>query len=131
MLVPLPILGCWLYNIEQSGSIFITNGMVMHQWDGIMAFALLTLGISSIVFIRLRQRIVKFIALAIFGSITFTIVAYNLWGDIGFLSVITLTALMLLYLLIPALLESRVGHGEKASDNWWQDIQINYPSTTT
>ncbi len=131
MLIPLPILGCWLYNVEQSGSIFITNGMVLHQWDGIMAFALLVLGITSLVFIRLRQRIIKFIALAIFSSITFTIVAHNLWGDIGFFSVIILAVLMLLYLLIPALVESRVGHGEKGNDNWWQDIQIDYHSTTS
>jgi len=131
MLIPLPILGCWLYNVEQSGNVLINSGVVIHQWDGIMAFALLILGITSLVFIRLRQRIIKFLALVILSSITFTIVAHNLWGDIGFFSVIALAIFMLLYLLIPALVESRVGHGEKGSDNWWQDIQIDYHSTTT
>ncbi|UCG54421.1 MAG: hypothetical protein JSV32_07505 [Dehalococcoidia bacterium] len=129
MLIPLPILGCWLYNVEQAGSVFITSGLIVHQWDGIMAFALLILGIISLVFIRLRQRIIKFLALAIFSSITFTIVAHNLWGDIGFLSVMAFAVLMLLYLFIPALVESRVGHGEKGGGKWWQDIQIDYPST--
>lgn len=130
MLAPLPIFGCWLFNIEQTGSVFYANNPVINQWDGIIAFSLLVLGISSSVFLRLRQRIMKFGALVMLSSIAFTIVAYNIWGNPGFLGLIAFALFMLLFLYIPALLEVGIGHGEKESDRRLQDNLTDYPKVT-
>ena len=121
MLVPLPILGCWLFNIEQVGSVFQVSGSALHQWDGVMALSLLVLGLTSSIFIRLRQRVLKFGALVTFASIVLAIVAYNLWGDIGFFGMITFALFMLAFLFAPALLEARIGHGDQNKDFLWYD----------
>jgi hypothetical protein len=119
ILVPLPILGSWLFNIEQSGGLFQTDSPSLHQWDAIMAAVLLVLAAASATFIRLRQRILKVGALTTIGVIAGTIAIHNIWGEIGFWGLLVTSILLLLFLLSPALLEARIGHGESREEAWW------------
>lgn len=113
MLVPLPILGSWLFNIEQVGSLFQGTGAALHQWDTAMALALIVLGVASAIFVRLRQRVLKVGALITVGSISLAVVGHNFWGDLGLFGLLTMSLFMLVFLLIPALVEARIGHGEE------------------
>lgn len=128
MLVPLPIVGCWLYNIERVGSFFPGTGAALHQWDVPMALALVVLGVTSALFMRLRQRLLKAGAVITVGSIALTMVAHNLWGSLGFFGLLVFALLMLVFLFMPALLEAIIGHGEKRRDARWGDDWLEHPS---
>lgn len=119
ILVPLPILGTWLFNIARLGVLFQTNSLSLHQWDTIMATVFLVLAIASSTFIRLRQRILKVGALITIGVIAGTITIYNILGELGFWGLLGTSILLLLFLLSPALLEVRIGHGESREEAWW------------
>lgn len=128
MLVPIPILGSWFYNIEQAGGLFHDSGVILHQWDTPMALAFLVLGLMTATFIRLRQRILKVEAVIIIGSITLAMVGNNLWGGLSFLGLSLLFLFMLAFLFIPALIEKGVGHGEEKPDTWWSIYQEQSPT---
>ncbi len=130
MLVSLPVVGTWLFNLEQVGGLFEGTGAALHQWDVPMALALAVLGVTSATFVRLRQRVLKIGALTTVGTLALAIVSYNLWGDIGFLGLLGASLLSLLFLLSPALLETRIGHGELKREAWWSGDWIEHPSTT-
>lgn len=118
MLVPLPIFGSWLFNIDQLGGLFQSGSLPLHQWDSTMALAFAVLGATSAAFIRLRQRTLKIGAVIIVGTIALAMVANNLSGGLGFFGLLALFVLMPAFLLTPALVEARIGHGEPA-DAWW------------
>jgi len=129
MLVPLPIVGGWLLNLEQVGSLFNGEAETLHFSDTSMALALITLGVTSAVFIRLRQRVLKVGALMIIGSIAMAMIAHNLWGSQTFLGILATSLLLLLLLLSPAILEAKIGHGEQTGEEWWENTYFKYPST--
>jgi hypothetical protein len=128
MLVPLPILGSWLFNVEQLGSLFQASRLELYQWDALMASVLILLAAASAIFIRLRKRILKAGALIILGVIAGTIAGHILWGDPGFLGLLASAFLMLLFLLGPALLEAKIGHGELKGETWWSGEWVRHPS---
>jgi hypothetical protein len=127
MLVPLPIVGCWLFFIEQAGGVFGRAGL--NHWDGSMALALGVLGITSVVFIRLRQRVLKGGAVVTVGAISMMMVGQSLWGDIGFFGLMALSLFMLIVLFTPALLEAVIGHGEHKIDTLRLEQGSEYPSS--
>jgi hypothetical protein len=88
-------------------------------------------GITSSTFVRLRERKLKIAALVTLGSMCFTFLAYNLWGDMGFIGLMAFSGFMLVFLLAPALLESRLGHGEKNTEAWWQEMPEGNSSLPT
>ncbi len=128
MLVPLPIIGCWLFNIEQAGSFFSGSAAGLHQWDVPVASSLVVLGVTSATFIRLRRRALKAGALITVGSIALMMVAHNLWGDLGFFALLAFALSMLVFLFIPALLEAIIGLNRRGRDVWQQDNWIGRPS---
>ncbi len=130
MLVPLPVVGGWLLSLEQAGGLFQGSMTALHLSDIPMALALIALAVTSAVFIRLRQRVLKFGALLTIGSIAMAMVAHNLWGSQGFLGLLLTSFLLLLFLLSPALLEAKIGHGEQRGELWWENGWIKHHSTT-
>lgn len=129
MLVPLPIIGGWLLNLERVGGLFQGSSKALHLSDTSMALALITLGLTSAVFIRLRQRVLKVGALVSIGSIAMAMIAHNLWGDQSFLGLLGTSLLLVILLLSPALLEAKIGHGEQRGEAWWENSCFEYPST--
>jgi len=130
MLVPLPIIGSWLFNIEGVDGLFQGTTVALHQWDMPMASAFAMLGVTSLVFIRLRKRVFKVSAVTIVGSIALAMVGHNLWGGLGFFGLLGLFLLMLLFLFTPALIESKVGHGEQGREAWWSAYLSEHSSAT-
>ena len=115
MLVPLPIVGGWLLNLEQAGGLFAGNPEALHLFDHLMAQALIALGIMAAAFIRLRQRVLKIGALVTIGSVALAMVAHDLWGRLGFLGLLITSLFLLAFLLSPALLEAKVKRVGKAA----------------
>jgi hypothetical protein len=127
MLVPLPIVGGWLLNVERAG-LFQGSVEAIYLSDMLMALALITLGVTSAAFIRLRQRVLKVGALVSLGSIALAMVGHNLWGNLGFFGLLAMSSFLLVFLLSPALLEAKIGHGEKKGEAWWKNGWLEHPS---
>ena len=130
MLVPLPILGGWFFNIAQVGGLFQSSGPAIYQWDSAMPLVLMVLGGASASFIRLRQRGLKAWALVTISVIAGTTAGHNLWGDLGFFGLLMISLLLLIFLLSPAVLEARIGHGESKGEAWWTGDWVEHPSTS-
>ena len=129
MLVPMPIVGGWLLNLEQVGGLLGGNSTVISLSDISMGSALITLGVTSAAFIRLRQRVLKVGALMSIGTIAMAMIAHNLWGSNTFLGLLASSLFLLLLLLSPALLEAKVGRSEQKGDAWWENTCFQHPST--
>jgi len=130
MLVPLPILGSWLFNIEEMGGLFQGTKTALYQWDTSMVLVLTVLGVTAAIFIRLRKRVLKAGALVTIGVIAGAIAANNFWGNLGFWSLLGISLLLLLFLLSPAVLEAKISHGEPKGEAWWSGDWAEHPSTT-
>jgi len=120
MLVPLPIFGGWLLNLENGGGLLRGGAEVIHESDMAMAGALIALTVTSAAFIRLRQRVMKIGALIAIGIIALAVAAHGLWGGLGFFGLLAVALLLVAFLLSPALLEAKVGHGERKGEMWWE-----------
>lgn len=129
MLVPLPIVGSWLFNVERVGGLFQSGGVAFYQWDALMALVLVTLAIASATFIRVRPRVVKIGALLTLSVIAVTMAVPTLWGVRGFWGFLLAALLSFTFLLGPALLEAKIGHGESRGGAWWSDVWVERPST--
>jgi hypothetical protein len=129
MLVPLPIVGGWLLNLEQVGGLFRGDSAALHLSDISMGLALVTLAVTSATFVRVRQRVLKVGALMSIGTIAMAMIAHNLWGSQTFLGLLASSLFLLLLVLSPALLEAKVGHEEQKGDAWWENACFQYPST--
>lgn len=127
MLVPLPIMGGWLYNVEQAGGLLRERAASIYQWDIPMTLVLSILGLMTATFIRLRPRLLKAGALVSVGAIAGTIAAATFWGGLGFFSLFIIAVGALLFLLSPALLEATVGHGKLREETWWAGDWIEHP----
>ena len=129
MLVPLPVVGGWLLNLGGSGGLFQRDMALLHQLDGPMALALICLAATSAVFIRLRQRVLKFVALLAIGTIAMATVGQYFGGPSGFFGLLVTSLILSAFLLSPALLEAKVGHGEQRGEAWWQNDWVKERST--
>ena len=127
MLVPVPVVVGWLVSLEAAGGLFSGSVDELYLSDVPMALALTILGMTSAVFIRLRQRVFKVGALVAIGSIALSMVVRSVWGDQGFLGLLVTSVFLLLLVLSPALLEARIGHGTRG-EMWWEDGWIKHPS---
>jgi len=126
-LVPLPILGIWLVELDRAGGLLSSNIKELHQSDMLMATVLAILALASALFIRLRQRMVKFGVLAMTGSIMLIIVAQDLWDIHSIFGSLLMCLLMVLLLLIPALLSTRIEHGEHVDEIWDEQTREKLP----
>jgi hypothetical protein len=122
MLIPLPVMTSWLYNIEQAGGLFRNHAAALYQWDISMGLLLLVLAASSILFIRLRQRALRIISIITMGAVGGMVVAFNFLHDLGFFGLLLALVVSLLFLLSPAVIEARIGHGETKEDSLLSDI---------
>lgn len=110
MLVPLPVVGGWLVNTTLGRGALSAEAFQNSAVP--LAVALFSLGVTSAVFIRLRQRVLKVGALIIVGFIATAAVGHDLWGEAVFAGLLISALVLLAVLLSPALVEARVGHGE-------------------
>ena len=122
MLVSLPVMTSWLYNIEQVGGLFQGHTSALYQWDISMGILLVVLGGSSAVFIRLRQRALRILAILTMGAVGAVVVACNFLPHLGFLGLLISMVFSLLFLLSPILIEARIGHGEVKNESFLSDV---------
>ena len=119
MLLPLPVLGIWIISVSQSAG-FLADALRslearFTQWDSAMACFFLMLGVTTALFIRVRQRAVKVVAVIAVGIVGGAAAASNIWGDFGILRIIAVSVCLFLFLTIPFLLRALLGRDQQPS----------------
>lgn len=115
MLAPLPIIGCWLFHMQQANGIY--TDAELNLFNRPVAQALFVLGFTSVLFIRLRQRVLKVGVAITVTAISMMVIGQTLWGDIGFFGLMGLSLFSLLIFIIPAVTNAAIGHGTSIPDN--------------
>jgi hypothetical protein len=115
MLLPLPVLCIWIISVTQSPG-FILNALQdlevrFSRWDSAMAYFCLVLGVTTALFVRIRQRAFKAVALIAVGIVGGAIAAGNIWGDMGLFKLIAISVCLLLFFTIPLLLHALLDRG--------------------
>jgi len=124
MLVPLPVMGGWLFDPDGAGNLFQGHSALAQPLDGPMALALICLAATSAIFIRLRQRVLKFVALLAVGTLAMTTLVHYFSGRSDFFGLPAISLVLSAILLSPALLEAKVGHGEQSDEAWWESSSL-------
>jgi hypothetical protein len=114
MLLPLPALGFWVLTMEQNGiQAFAAAreiGPVFSSWDSMMAFFCFALGVTSTLFIRMRRRFFKAVAILGIGIVAGALVLRSIRGDTDPLRMLVTSACLLAVLGSPLLLHAFIGH---------------------
>jgi hypothetical protein len=113
MLLPLPIAGFWVVTIDRLNPLAERLGSELHRWDAAMAFIFVVLALTSVVFVRLRQRALKTVALLSIAALGAAHAVRSIWTDISLLGLAVVSLLVLGFLWSPALLKARPGIGSK------------------
>ncbi len=120
MLLPLPILGLWLITVTQSAGVVVDalRGLEtgFSRWDGAMGTVFVVLGVTTALFVRLRQRALKVGAVIALGIIGGAAAARSLWGGMGLFQTVAVAICFFLFLTVPLLLRAMVGHEEPAKE---------------
>ena len=117
LLLPLPIIGIWVFNVERLYPLLPGFGSDPHRWDAAMAAVFLVLAVVSALIVRLRQRVLKVGALLAIGGIGAAAVAHSVWGELSLLGLAAVGLLVLGFAWSPVLLKSR----HNPQESWLED----------
>lgn len=116
MLLPLPVAGLWLITVTQSAGVLVDalRGLETRfsRWDAAMGYVFAVLGVTTALFVRLRQRALKAVAVIAVGIIGGAAAARTVWGDLGFFRTLAVALCLFLFLTVPLLLRTMLGHGD-------------------
>ncbi len=115
MLLPLPVVGLWLMTVLPTPG-FLTDTLRglearFARWDASMGYVFVLLGATTALFVRLRQRSLKVLAVIVLGIIGGALAARTLWGGLGLFRTLAVAFFLFLFLTVPLLLRTLVGHG--------------------
>lgn len=112
MLLPFPILTRWMLSLQFEGSALAYNRTAFNpEADLVVALVFLVLAALPVLFVRIQQRPVKIGALTLVTPPSFIVAAYNTPGKSEFWALALFALLALVVLMLPALLDRRVGRG--------------------
>ncbi|HUI71087.1 MAG TPA: permease prefix domain 1-containing protein [Spirochaetia bacterium] len=113
MLLPLPVLAIWLITVNRSEG-FVLDALRSFEvrfsrWDTAMAYFCATLGVASVLFVRIRQRVLKAISILAVGIVGGAAVLRSFWGLAGVFELFLLSLALLGFLTSPFLLRNLFG----------------------
>jgi hypothetical protein len=109
MLLPLPMLAIWLISVSQSGYLLDALRSLesrFSRWDGAMAGIFVILGVTTVLFVRVRRRAVKVVAVLAVGIVGGAVAVSSMWGEFAVLKVVAVAAGLFLFLTIPFLVRA-------------------------
>jgi hypothetical protein len=120
MLLPLPVMGLWIITVSQSAGV-ISDALRIFEsrfskWDAVMAYFFVVLGVTTALFVRVRQRALKVGAVIAVGIVGSALAARSLWGDLGLLRLLAVSFCLLLFLTVPLLLRTMLGRDEQPEE---------------
>ena len=118
MAFPLPAIACWLFALHRESALFESSDQYLHDQAPWIALSFITLATGAAAFIRLGQRLFKIGVLVTAGLAILFIVVQTNPNALGPLGLAAVALLLVVFLLSPALLEHKIGHGEGKSEVW-------------
>ena len=113
MLLPLPVIAIWVLTVTHSAGFFVNALRSLEsrfsQWDFAMACFFAGLGVTPALFVRIRQRAWKVIAVIAVGIVGSSLALRSLWGGLGLFRLIAISICLFLFLTIPLLLKAMLG----------------------
>jgi hypothetical protein len=120
MLLPLPVLGIWIISVSQSAGFLLDALRSLEvrftKWDGAMAIIFLMLGVTTALFIRVRQRAVKVVSVIAIGMVGGSAAVSSIWGEFAILRIIAVSVCFFLFLTIPFLLRALLGRDQQPKE---------------
>jgi hypothetical protein len=120
MLLPLPVLGLWIVTVTQSAGVLVD---VLHsieskfsRWDTAMGYFFAALGITTALFVRVRQRALKVGTVIVVGIVGSAAAVHSFWGALGLFRLLAVSLCLLLFLTVPLLLRAMLGHEEQPKE---------------
>ena len=129
MLLPMPIMGIWVFNVERLSPLLPSVGSNPSRWDAAMALVFLVLAAASALFVRLRQRAFKVGALFAIAGIGAAVVARSIWSELGLAALGAVGLLVLGFAWSPVLLRSRHDAQEPWLDGPEEPEELTDPPT--
>ena len=120
MLFPLPVVGGWMITRDKAIGLASGSSEALHSLDLRMAWALVTLGLATVIFLRLKHRSHKLGALVVATLLAFILVWHTTGQPLSLPSLLLTGILLGFFFLVPAIAEPIVGHGESEplDDSW-------------
>ena len=119
MLSPLPVLLVWLASVSPRGEGGIIETVLrgleggVSRFDGAMAFFCVTLGLSTALFIRLRQRYLKAGAILAAGIVGGAMAVSAIQGGLDLFSILAVSLALLAFLVLPYILHAFLDRGSR------------------
>jgi hypothetical protein len=114
------VLGIWIITVGQSAG-FLADVLYsiearFTRFDASMADFFLALGVSTALFIRLRQRALKVSAVILVGIVGGAIAANSIWADLGLARLVLLSLVLFLFLTSPFALRAMTARPPEPAD---------------
>jgi hypothetical protein len=120
MLLPLPVMGLWIITVTQSAGVLVNALRSLEarfsRWDEAMGYFFAVLGVTTALFVRVRQRALKVGAVIAVGIVGSAIAVHSLWGDVGLLPLLAICFCLLLFLTVPLFLQAMLRHDERSEE---------------
>ncbi|MGO9310721.1 MAG: permease prefix domain 1-containing protein [Spirochaetia bacterium] len=120
MLLPLPVMGLWIFTVTQSAGVLVNAlrsiGTRFSMWDTAMGYFFALLGVTTALFVRVRQRALKIGAVIAVGIVGGALAARSFWGSLGLLPLLAICLCLLLFLTVPLFLRSMLRHDPRAEN---------------
>jgi hypothetical protein len=120
MLLPLPVLGLWIVTITQSGGVLADAVRSLEtrfsRWDTAMGYFFAALGITTALFVRVRQRALKVGTVILVGMVGTAAALRSFWGDLGLFRLVAVCLAILLFLTVPLLLRTMLGREQRPEE---------------
>ncbi len=110
MFLPAPAILGWFLTISTDGAFPEPSLDSVQYFAGLIGLSFLALAATAAVFIRLRQRWLRFLLLTLSGIFALALVAIYAEGGLGMLSFLMLGLMTLAVLLGPAIVERGIKH---------------------
>jgi hypothetical protein len=115
MLLPLPVIAGWCLAVMPGGRINADTLLRLNYFAPWIGLSFITLALTIVAFLRIRQRALRVGLLAASGLLTLTLVAYYTMGRLNTLTFLGLVIVMWSVLLVPPVLERFLGYAGHAS----------------
>jgi hypothetical protein len=120
MLLPLPVMGLWIITISQSAGVLSdvlrSFEAKFSRWDTVMAYFFALLGLTTALFVRVRQRALKVGAVIVVGIVGSALAARSFWADLDLFRLLAVSFCLLLFLTVPLLLRTMLGRDDRPEE---------------
>ena len=111
--LPFPFLTSWVLFLNWQGGLWSEHGERMKESDSDRAFIFLALAVTTAVFLRVGPQLVRIGLLTLTTAILGIITVVSLPVSFGFLAVLLMILASVVFLLSPAMLESKFHHRDE------------------